>query len=122
MTMIFLILVICFLGSCFTANQRVQYYSNGMEKLKRKYSINGGFSYNFNAVDAKKLSNKKLIRQTKSEINYDLKYHEKIFALSPDSIVEKKNNKIDSFYFNKNKIAFIKKNNFSTANIYFIEK
>jgi hypothetical protein len=120
--MIFLIVTICFLGSCFTASQKIQYYSNGMEKLKKKYSVNVDYSFNFNAADAKKLSDKKLTRQTKSEINRALSFSEKIFALIPDSAVEKNNNTIDSFYFNKTKIAFIKKNNLITANIYCIEK
>lgn len=122
MKMIFLIVTICILGSCFTANQKIQYYSNGMEKLKKKYSVNGDYSFRFNVADAKKLSGKKLTRQTKSEINKELSYSEKIFALIPDSIVEKNNNAIDSFYFNKTKIAFIKKNNLITTNIYCIEK
>jgi hypothetical protein len=122
MKIILLIASTFMLYSCFTATQKVNYFSKQYEKLKRKYNGSNELSYTYNATDAKLLGTKPLKKQNRKEINNTLKFHEKIFALSPDSIFIKKSNVIDSFYSNKNKIKYIRKHNLKTTNIYFIEK
>jgi hypothetical protein len=121
MKMIVTIAALLSLQSCFTAKQRVKYFSKHLDELRKKYNTEDFIEYRLNPADAKLLSGKPVKKMKKREINRTLLYHEKIYALLPDSVSFMPNQTIiDSFYSNMNKIEFIKEHKLQSSSIYFV--
>ena len=84
----------------------------------KKYSVDSEYNY---AASLKGVNLKTLRSSSRREVKKTVSEMEKIFALIPDSIYQNKET-IDSFYFNKNKIDYIEKNDQRTKNILLLRK
>lgn len=105
--------------SCATPKWKNRYISHRLSRYYEGFEISGN-SIQFQTTGREKLTNKPFERMTRRDIKDDIKIMEKIFALIPDS-VSTSNYTVDSFYFNKNKIAFIKRNELQSALMHFLE-
>jgi hypothetical protein len=91
-------------------------------------SGSGEFSYSINNENLSLYVSDSLLRKVKmKKIRLDLDYLERCYALSPDSTSpflgeNIKGMKIDSFYYNIEKIKYIQGNKIDTVNKVFIHK
>jgi hypothetical protein len=91
-------------------------------ELAKYKKDNGEFSYSVNNENLSFFVSDSLLRMVKmKKIRLDLDYIERCYALSPDSTStflgkNIKGMKIDSFYYNIEKIRYIQKNKIDTEN------
>jgi hypothetical protein len=102
--------------SCATTKWKTSYINKHAEIMKNKYSGTDEFETKIATTQFVAKPYKNL---TRKDVKKNMRGFEKIFALLPDSI-SSTGKTIDSFYTNKNKIAYIKKSKLQTNNIHFI--
>ncbi len=105
--------------SCASTKWKIQYTETNAAKLKEKYAMSDEISV---TLWGSEFSHKPFKDKRRRDVKKDLKALEKIFASTPDSIKINSENDIDSFYYNKNKILYIKTHALQTENIHFIIK
>jgi hypothetical protein len=107
------ILIIC--SSCTSSKWKTAYIEKNAEIIKTKYAAGSEFD---TKIGASQFANKSYAKLTRKDVKKNIRGWEKVFALVPDSIYTSGRN-IDSFYSNKNKITYIKKNKLKTNSIHF---
>jgi hypothetical protein len=113
------ILIICFgiiYSSCATQKWKTAYINKYGEIMQKKYSAKSEFE---SVIVSGQFVAKPYKSLTRKDVRKNMRGFEKIFALSPDSVSSLGKN-IDSFYTNKNKITYIKKNKLQTNNIHLL--
>ena len=106
---ILLIFMIVLLSSCATMRWKRNYVNKKMSVILSKYAAD-----TFEVTLPTTLAGESIKQSTKKQIKENVKVIEKAFALKPDSIAIT-NGRIDSFYFNKNKIQYIKQHNLNQS-------
>lgn len=102
--------------SCATPKWKTAYINKHGEIMKNKYAVKDEFETAFVSGQFVAKPYKDL---TRKDVKKNIKGWEKIMALLPDSI-SSSGKIIDSFYNNKNKISYIKKNKLQTNNIHLL--
>jgi hypothetical protein len=113
---IFIIYLCIIYSSCATPKWKTTYMNKHGEILQKKYSAKNEFE---TTIVSGQFVAKPYKNVTRKDVKKNMQGLEKIFALLPDSI-SSTGKIIDSFYINKNKIAYIKKSKLQTNNIHFI--
>ncbi len=113
---VFIILSIA-LFSCRTVKWKKKYINHNLAILQEKYPVENEWEFK---IDSNQFVFKPYRKLRKRDLKKNVAGWEKVFALIPDSV--KSGEKItDSFYINKNKIIYIKKNKMVSDNIHLIE-
>lgn len=111
------IIYLCIIySSCVTPKWKTTYINKHLGIIQKKYSAKSEFGTTI--VDGQFVA-KPYKDLTRKDVKKNIKGWEMIIALLPDSI-SSTGKIIDSFYTNKNKIAYIKKSKLQTNNIHFI--
>ena len=113
-----LILLITLFTSCVSVKWKKNYINKNIGSAFRKYHVSEDY-----LIQAKpgELITKPFEKLTRRDVKKNVVAYEKIIAIVPDSTYES-NDKTDSFYWDKNKIEFIKIGKLKTSFIHFIEK
>jgi hypothetical protein len=107
--------MVIIVSSCASPKWKTAYIEKNAEIIKTKYAAGSEFD---TKIGASQFVNKPYVKLTRKDVKKNIRGWEKIFALIPDSIYTSGTN-IDSFYSNKNKINYIKKNKLKTNSIHF---
>ncbi|PJE46703.1 MAG: hypothetical protein CUR34_08735 [Sediminibacterium sp.] len=126
MRLIFFLLLLFFFSCCSIQNKK-DYIGKRGERVFNQYKNNSTIIFSSQAAKLNTiLRNDKFLdtvsfRELKKRINV----YERFIALHPDSTIVRqidfpqKSSQIDSFYLNKNKIKYLKRNKIKSPNIYF---
>ena len=114
-SMVFLIVLV--LESCTSLKWKYNYIGTRLQSLK-KYTIDKDSSIILSIPSDFRVE-KKIKRSRKRKIMFMMNKIERGAAMFPDSLV-RSGNRTDSFYYNINKIKFIKENRLQTRNIHFV--
>lgn len=121
-----LIFIIIFIYSCKTTQYKKAYIEKKGNEIFANYNINGTLISSGSQNLLPKISKRSKLLDSISfkEIKKSIKLYEKSIALVPDSVSSSNYNLrienlfiLDSFYFNKSKIKFIRKNKIKSKNI-----
>jgi len=110
---VFLFLV----SSCVTLKWKRNYLNKKMSAISKTYGVDTNFVTTFQ----ENLVGTSVRLMTKKQLKRNVSTFEKAFALHPDSTYTTDKG-VDSFYFNKNKVNYIKEHKLQTRNIYFLSK
>lgn len=114
------ILAICMAVLLFSCTATTKWKTNYIQKqvsvFKEKYTPPQEFQVSFSCPGSKSFFEE----QTKKEVRKTMGCYEQSIATLPDSVASSAN-KTDSFYFNKNKIAYIEKNDLGTPNKHLVK-
>jgi hypothetical protein len=119
--------LLLFLFSCRSIQYKKDYIDKRGERIFTDYNNNrtiiiSGKAAKLNAVIR---NNQFLDTVSFRELKKRVKLYERFFALHPDSTYvkkidfPKKSTQIDSFYLNKNKVKYLKRNKIKSQNIHF---
>lgn len=115
------VLIILFIQliSCVTLKTKKSMVSKQIEVYTNKYGNNGYLELSIfsNLINGK---NHNLKNMSTRKIKMTLKKIERAAAMKPDSI-NVSNQVIDSFYLNKSKVDYIKRNKLMSSRVHFIE-
>lgn len=126
MRLIFFLLLLFFFSCCSIQNKK-DYIGKRGERVFNQYKNNSTIIFSSQAAKLNTiLRNDKFLdtvsfRELKKRINV----YERFIALHPDSTIVRqidfpqKSSQIDSFYLNKNKIKYLKRNKIKSHNIHF---
>ena len=118
MVRIFIFIICILLASCVSLQWKYNYVGTRMESF-RKYDNDSDTSIVL-MIPSDFTHKRRLKKQSKKKIIKMMDKLEKGSALYPDS-VSVNDKKLDSFYFNKYKIEYIKDHKLVSKNIFFIE-
>jgi hypothetical protein len=115
-------------SSCATVKYKKKFIADKWLEFSKYRNDNGEVSYSIHNENLSLFVADSLLRKVKmKKIRLDLDYIERCYALSPDSTSpflgeNIKGMKIDSFYYNIEKIKYIQANKIDTANMVLIHK
>ena len=128
---IYLIVFVASFCSCITLKQKKELVKSTLKDYSLRYPIDKQYlernqldgirPFDISTINALNITDSSLMKLSKRKLKAGLKTWEMALAIVPDSVSRSGVN-VDSFYFNQNKIKYIKDNRLLSESIFFYKK